>query len=170
MTIGLSTRQASLNLLAGAHQPVELRIEYFFTAETVYQDVVINGKESGTLKYTYFPKEKAKNISPEMMVRQAPAWAVNDLLTKEAALDEKEMRELVSLIARAGFMDLMDAYGGAGEWQRYYPYTMSVKVGDRQRKVLYQDFPEASPRPKAFSVVEEKVLDLVRVKFGDVDL
>lgn len=154
-----------LVLSLGIHQKTspqpQLYIQYLFTAEGTYQNIEINQSK---LVYTYFPEEVAKEKCKQW-TRQVPCWAEEDLKTKEAILSKDEINDLIGLINETGFMNLEENYGGSGGYQRYYPYILIVKIGEREKKVVYQSFPNASPMPEAFKKVRDKLLELVNEKF-----
>ncbi|MEW5803572.1 MAG: dockerin type I domain-containing protein [bacterium] len=136
----------------------QFSLTYHYTAEATYCDVKISQSE---LMYTYFGEiEKCR-----YWIAQSPCWSQEDLETVRTTLSSDEINEVISLIRQTGFMDLEGTYGGAGQGGRYYPYTLSVKLDEREKEVVYQSFPDASPRPVAFVKVENKIIELVRMKF-----
>lgn len=139
----------------------QLYIRYHYTTEATYQDIEIN---KSRLIYTYFPEEIAKEKCASWII-QSPCWTEKDLKTKEAILSEDEVNDLTSLINETDFMNLKNTYGGASQYQRYYPHTLFVKIGEKQKEVVYQSFPGASPMPKAFKKVKDKLFELIDKKF-----
>ncbi len=136
----------------------QLYMNYHFTAEAAYQDIKISQSK---LIYTYFEDVEGKC---EGWVAQTPCWAGEDLTTKETTLSEKEINELVSLIDQTNFMKLENTYGGATHGQKYYPERLSVRIGEKEKEVIYQSS-WASPMPEAFKKVKDKLFELVDVKF-----
>jgi len=139
----------------------QLYIRYHYTAEATYQDIEINKSK---LIYTYFPEEIAKEKCAWGMI-QSPCWTEKDLRIKEAILSEDEINDLISLINETDFMNLKSTYGRASQYQRYYPYKLFVKIGEKQKEVVYQSFPGASPMPEAFRKVKDKLFKLIDEKF-----
>lgn len=140
-----------------------IEIYYYFTAEFSYQKIEIN---QSTLKYTYFDTQ-SEDVKKrcDFWVAQAPCWREEDLRTKEATLSETEVNDLIRLVREIDFMNLKDVYGGATEGQRYYSYGLSVSVGEDVKNVVYQSFPGASAPPKAFTLLENALFELVKIKF-----
>ena len=138
----------------------QLYMNYHFTAEAAYQDIKISQSK---LIYTYFPEEVAKEKCAKW-IKQVPCWAGEDLTTKETTLSEEEINELVSLIYQTNFMKLENTYGGATHGQKYYPERLSVRIGEKEKEVIYQSS-WASPMPEAFKKVKDKLFELVDVKF-----
>lgn len=135
---------------------------YLYTAEATYQEIKINQSK---LTFTYFEDTSNKCVN---WIQQSPCWGKKDLITKEIILSEKEISDLTNLIKKTGFMDLNNTYGGAGEYQRYYPYKLSVSIADKTKEVIYQSFPGASAMPKAFEEVKKQLNDLTSRKIKKV--
>ena len=133
---------------------IPLKAHYHFTAECTYCDIQVDGSK---ITYTYFEPDKERC---DRWLVQGPCWTQNDLKTATATLSNAERRELASLIAQTGFMDLKDTYGGEGEAGRYYPYLLEVTVGEAAKRVEYRSFPGASPMPDAFVKVRDRLLEL----------
>ncbi len=125
----------------------ELFLDYSFTAETVYQKIRI---EHSNLIYTYFDDVEGEC---SQWLEQTPCWIGKDLTTREISLSPNEMDDLIDLIEQTGFLELEDVYGGAEPGQRHYSHRLYVRLGQREKEVVYQDFPDASPMPEAFSQV-----------------
>ena len=139
--------------------PSDLYASYSYTAEATYVDIQI---EKNKLSYTYF--EDIEDKCAQWFL-QAPCWESEDLKTVEAQLSTKELSELYNLVQTVDFFNLEDTYGGASEGQRYYSYTLNVKANGKEKEVVYQSFPEASPEPEQFVKVRDKLLTLVDEKF-----
>ncbi|MEW6379600.1 MAG: dockerin type I domain-containing protein [bacterium] len=143
----------------------QLSVTYGFTAEATYVNIRI---DQAKLVYTYFEDTDQKC---RYWVAQSPCWTQQDLTTMETPLSKDEVNGLIGLIYQTRFVDLEDTYGGAAPGQRYYPYTLSVRITQgeqpvqREKTVVYQSFPTSSPRPEAFQVIESRLLELVRQKF-----
>ena len=136
-----------------------LAIVYHFTAETTYENIEINQNK---LTYTFFADTENKCAH---WVAQNPCWTENDLQTKETNLTESEINALASLIRQTDFMKLGNTYGGAPEGERYYAYTLKVKLGDEAKEVVYQSFPGAGSKPEAFEKLEHHLHELIQAKF-----
>ena len=145
----------------GGSRP-HLYVKYHYTAEATYQDIEISRSE---LIYTYFPKEIAKEKCANW-IKQSPCWTEEDLRTSQVSLSEDEIDDLVSLIRKTGFMDLESTYGGADESQRYYAHGITVKIGEKEKAVVYQSCPDASPMPDAFEKLMDKLFELVSKRFN----
>ena len=133
---------------------VALKAQYHYTAECTYCDIRVDGSK---ITYTYF---KADRERCDRWLVQAPCWTQNDFKTATASLSDSERRNLASLIAQSGFMDLKDTYGEEHESARYYPYTLEVTVGEQVRRVEYRSRPDAPPMPEAFVKVRDRLLEL----------
>ena len=131
---------------------------YLYTAEATYQEININQSK---LTYTYFEDTNNKCVN---WVQQSPCWGKKDLITKEITLSEKEVSDLANLVKQTGFMDLNNTYGGADEYQRYYPYKLSISLRGKTKEVIYQSFPEASPMPEAFQELKNQIFNLANSK------
>lgn len=142
------------------NSPTDTYARYFFTAEAVYQDIVIL---NNNIKVTYF-KDAEKKCA--QWIEQRPCWTRADLLTREARLTKRELQTLRSLIKKTEFLMLDSVYGGAKDGQRHYTETVKVSLGFVAKEVKYQSFPEAAPRPAAFEKVKAQLLQLAKKKFG----
>lgn len=136
-----------------------LHIEYFFATEAAYDRIEI---DQNRLTHTYF--EDVENRCAQW-IAQEPCWAEKDLRTKETDLTDHEISDLIDLIHQTGFMRLEKTYGGASDEQRFYPYTLMVRLGDKEREVLYQSYPGSTPMPEEFQHLAEKLHELVARKF-----
>jgi hypothetical protein len=136
-------------------------LNYHYSAELAYQTIEIQDTK---LFNTYLLPEIAKKRE-ENPIEQRAYWTQADLKTRVAVLSKAEINDLKKLIVQTGFMKLKGTYGGAKKEQRYYPYTLEIKTGNLERKVVYQSFPGASSMPEAFKKIQEKLLGLVKKKF-----
>jgi hypothetical protein len=82
---------------------------------------------------------------------------------KTAVLSQGELARLKSTIRANSFMNLPKNEYGAVLGERYYPTTISVMTGGKQKKVLYKSnpAPETEQAPKAFNEVEKEVNELI---------
>jgi hypothetical protein len=62
-------------------------------------------------------------------------------------------------------MELSGQLGDASQQQRYYPEKITLNFGGKEKKVVYQNFPEASVMPEAFLEIKNKLKQLVKNKF-----
>ena len=155
------TAMALASTTAQVHkQHTEVYARYFFSGETAYRAIELDGLK---IKITYFKDadKKCKN-----WIEQRPCWTEKDLVTKEAPVTKRELADFVSLINRSKFLLLEKTYGGAAAGQRFYAQTIKVKLGEIQQEVVYQSFPEAAPRPQAFTKVADWLSKIVTRKFA----
>lgn len=82
-------------------------------------------------------------------------------IDQKAAVSPEAVKRLLALIESAGFFDLKGEYGGAAN-RRYYGHTITVKVGAREKKVIYRSRPDAEPAPEGFAKVERRILDFAK--------
>ncbi|MEW6125523.1 MAG: hypothetical protein AB1757_00555 [Acidobacteriota bacterium] len=139
-------------------QHTDVQARYFYSAETVYRLIEIDGLK---LKVTTF-KDADKKC--QNWIEQRPCWTEKDLVTKETKLTKKDLTALTNLINQSEFLLLEKTYGGAPQGQRFYPETIRVKLGEVQHEVTYQSFPEAKPRPEAFIKVAKWLETIARRK------
>jgi hypothetical protein len=160
LAFGLLLITISAQALTGKQKPhTDIHARYFYSAETVYREIVIDGL---TLKLTYFNDADTKC---QNWIAQSPCWTQQDLQTRVAKLSQKEVNDFVNLINQSEFLLLEKTYGGAREGQRYYTETVKVKLGEVQQEVRYQSFPQASPRPPAFTKITHWLSSMVKKKF-----
>ena len=136
-----------------------LYIRYRYTAEVVYQDVVV---EDGKLKYTYFEDREGKCAH---WIQQSPCWTMSDLGTVEAELSGEEIQKLVDLLDEVKVFEMDSTYGGAGEGQRFYPYTLEVKEGEKEKRIVYQSFPGEGEMPEGFEKILSELKGLLKEQF-----
>lgn len=136
-----------------------LAVTYFFSAETVYEKLEIRDSR---LSYTTFA-DKEQRCARSMV--QAPCWREEDLTTRAAMLSSNEEQALSDLLAQGGFWGLEDTYGALQPEQRFYPYRLTVRLGAKEKEVVYQSAPEATPMPAALRQVLDQLEALVNTKF-----
>lgn len=123
---------------------VSFRILYTYQTETSYERVeVIND----VLYYTYFDDIHGKC---KEWIEQRPCWEESDLNKRETTLSSDEIDSLKQTIEDIQFFQMESTYGGASAEQRFYPETLYVKYGGDRKEVIYQNFPEAAPKPEGF--------------------
>ncbi|MEH2012132.1 hypothetical protein [Nostoc sp.] len=64
------------------------------------------------------------------------------------------LEQFKKLIQSSGFMNLAAEYGAATN-QRYYPYSISVCIDNKEKKVFLRSNPSDGKSPEAFRVVED---------------
>jgi hypothetical protein len=136
----------------------ELSIVYLFTAETTFDKIEV---KQGKLSYTYF--EDVNNKCAQW-IYQSPCWTEQDLQAKEASLSNSDINDLITLVLQTKFMELANSYGNAPPGQRYYPYSLKVKLGEVEKEVIYQSFPDAQPMPEAMEKLIDRLHELVKEK------
>lgn len=138
-----------------------LYLEYFIFTEASYRKVEITDTK---LTFTYFEDWQARCLNWKLA---SPCWKPEELNKKEWTLSDAEVQSLLSLVQQSNFMSLADTYGNAPEGQRYYPETLLVKSGaDSEKRVVYQSFPNAEPAPAGFTVMRDKLFEIIRSKFS----
>jgi hypothetical protein len=83
-------------------------------------------------------------------------------VTKKGKLSRSAHDSLLSLIKSNGFMSLKKSIYGAGEGERFYPYTLTVKNKNKEKKVLFRSNPSAPSAPKEFSEIEVALQKIVK--------
>ena len=74
--------------------------------------------------------------------------------TTNKKLTNYQLDKLKKLIKSSGFMNLATEYGAPTN-KRYYPYSISVCLGKKQKKVFYRSNPSYGSSPEAFRIVED---------------
>jgi hypothetical protein len=137
-----------------------LFITYLFTAEATYDKIEVNQDK---LSYTYFEDLEGRCAR---WVEQGPCWTQQDLKTIEAHLSASDLGDLITIIQDVKFMQLSNSYGGAASGQRFYPYTLRVKLGAVEKEVVYQSFPDGQPMPQEMKRLIDKLHELVKARIG----
>lgn len=133
----------------------DLYIQYQYSTETRNDIIEI---ENNTLKFTYVDQQKLGELP--MVMEQRPYWTSDDLETIEKKLSDQQINELIFLINDSGFMELKHIEGITDEMQRYYPYFISVRLGDKKHHVEYRSNPEGPPMPQSFKKVSDRLYSL----------
>jgi hypothetical protein len=84
-------------------------------------------------------------------------------VVKNSTVTVSQTNELKEMIKKkGGFMSLPKNEYGASASERFYPYTITVNVNGKKKKVLYRSnpAPETEKCPKAFSDLEKLVNQL----------
>jgi hypothetical protein len=139
----------------------EFSARLFFSAPAVYDEIRINQTE---LIFTYY--RDVDDTCPDHW--QAACWTLDDLVTENVTLSNCEVINLVNIVNTAGYMGLNNTYGDPGEWAKYYPYYLLVRIGDEEKEVVYKYYPLPSPPPvpEAFRIVWNELRQLVEKKLG----
>jgi hypothetical protein len=137
-----------------------LLVHYHYTAESVYEDILVN---ETMLVHTSFSDTARKC---DRWIRQSPCWSEQDLTTSEYPVSPAEAEAIRTTLRTSGFFSLNATWGGAGENQRYYPVVLTAADNGVEQTVVYQSFPGADPEPAAFVQVRDAVLDLKQKKTG----
>ena len=145
--------------LTNDYPELDFIIDYYYTAEATYIDIEI---KQSNLTYTYF--EDTENKCAEW-IKQSPCWNLSDLKTNTTQLTDDEINETINTIHNAGFMSLNDTYGVQDELQRYYTYTLSVTMGEKEKQVIFLSYPDGPTMPDAFITVRDYLVQLVNYKF-----
>ncbi len=141
------------------NQPTsEFYIKYYFTAECAHHKIIINQSK---LIYTYFEDVTGKC---KCWVANIACWTEEELKTKETILPNDEINNLINLIKQTNFMSLDTSIGRTDRWGRYYPYELSVKIGRKDKRVIYYSGSSPYPMPEAFKKIKEKLFELVKEK------
>ena len=136
----------------------DLYVKYNYSSEFKSDTIIIKNNK---LSFTYVD-ENSLPATP-MVVEQRPYWTEKNLKTSEKSLTDKDVNELKELIITSGFFKLNKLEGVTDENQRYYPYFITVKLGDKTKEVEYRSNPEGPSMPKAFSSVLDKLYNLTGV-------
>ncbi|MEH2084183.1 MAG: hypothetical protein V7K89_30705 [Nostoc sp.] len=80
---------------------------------------------------------------------------------KNKKLTNYQLNQLKKLIQSSGFMNLAAEYGVATN-QRYYPYSISVCIDNKEKKVFLRSNPSNGKSPEAFRVVEDYLRQLIK--------
>ncbi|QSJ15013.1 hypothetical protein JYQ62_24535 [Nostoc sp. UHCC 0702] len=81
--------------------------------------------------------------------------------TRNKKLTNNQLDKLKKLIKSSGFMNLATEYGAPPN-KRYYPYSISVCLGKKQKKVFYRSNPSYGNSPEAFQIVEDYLQQLIK--------
>jgi len=92
-------------------------------------------------------------------VAAAPSKTVT--VTKSTQADIVDVMQLLLFIRESDFDRLKDLYGGNAD-ERGYPYSIVVQDSGTVKKVVYRSRPDAEARPKAFSQVENRIIEFAK--------
>ena len=135
----------------------DLYLRFLATAETYYVEIRL---ENGILNYTYFEDETKRC---QQWVKSTPCWQQSDLKTISAALTSEELDNLFMVAKESEILQYPhDTAGGAKKGQRFYAQQLDVRIKDKTKRLVYQDFPGAKPKPEAFNRLETALLAYAR--------
>lgn len=127
-----------------------LYLRFLATGETFYRELKLENK---MFSYTYFEDTEHRC---EQWVQSRPCWMEDDLKTITQPLSAKEIESLYTAISNSGILDITESkLGGAKTGQRFYAERLEIHMGAIEKTIIYQSFPEAIPKPKAFQIMEE---------------
>jgi len=112
---------------------------------------VTDGKISHTKLIHHYPEDQPMVATPDSISTQQ--------MMKDVVLSKEQVGKLKQTVEESGFMELNDTYG-APEEQRYYPYNLKVKIGEREKEVLFPSTPSFESEPEAFKKVKEFLFSL----------
>ncbi|MDD3626402.1 MAG: hypothetical protein PHV06_03710 [bacterium] len=132
-------------------------IKYQYSSEIKNDRIEVNNEK---LTYSYVDENRLDDL-PEIL-EQRPYWTSDDMITIEKDLSDSQIKELKEII-NSGFFNLNDIEGMKEEGERYYPYTISVNVGERSKTVEYRSNPQADKMPDVFEKLLNKLYSLTGV-------
>lgn len=138
----------------------EFSLSYFYNSELTYQQINID--EESKLTYIYFDDTEGKC---EFWLYSYPCWLEEELQAKATTLSKKEVKDLIKLIEEMNFMELEEFYG-ASKGERYYPVELSIKLEEKEKKVIYRSSLDALSEPEAFKMIKDKLFKLINKKFN----
>lgn len=137
--------------------PTRFSVQKSYTSEGTYQHIAVDGS---ALRYTYNQRnslEKPGDIGT--MMRQAPYWTKQDLVTEKVTLSANEVAALKQKITLSGFMALKGAYGDLKG--RAYSTVIAVRLNGKSKIVDYRSGLRGGPMPRAFKTVDGELIQLV---------
>lgn len=83
-------------------------------------------------------------------------------VVKSAVLSSDEIERLKGFIKQSGFMSIPKEEYGAKKEERFYPFSILVRMKGREKIVIYQSnpSPDVEAAPKAFTTLEKKLNEL----------
>ena len=111
---------------------------------------------------TKYQVEDAVMAAFSVFFTQSPSF-LSQVTThiKNKKLTVLQLDQLKKLIQSSGFMNLAAEYGTATN-QRYYPYSISVCIDNKEKKVFLRSNPSNGKIPEAFRVVEDYLRQLIK--------
>lgn len=135
----------------------EFSLRFLATGESFYTEITL---ANGILSYTYFEDTDGRCAQ---WVKSTPCWQAEDLKTISLALRPEDLDNLYAVIKESGALTLKrDTFGGAKAGQRHYRQTLDIMLDGKEKQLVYQSFPGASPKPEAFARLETVLLEYAR--------
>ncbi|WGZ93282.1 MAG: hypothetical protein QJT81_15910 [Candidatus Thiothrix putei] len=135
----------------------EFSLRFRATGESFYTEINL---ENGILNYTYFEDTDGRCAQ---WVKSTPCWQEEDLKTISLALRPEDLDNLYAVIKESGALALKrDTFGGAKAGQRHYTQILEIMLDGKEKTLVYQSFPGASPKPEAFARLETALLEYAR--------
>lgn len=135
----------------------EFSLRFLATGESFYTEITL---ANGILSYTYFEDTDGRCAQ---WVKSTPCWQEEDLKTISLALRPEDLDNLYAVIKESGALTLKrDTFGGAKAGQRHYRQTLDIMLDGKEKQLVYQSFPGASPKPEAFARLETVLLEYAR--------
>ena len=127
-----------LLLVLSGYQTEGLFIEY----KAPFQEITVKGDS------VFIQKDVAEYDNPVSSIPSSTkTFFYNSLLSRG------EVKKLEKLVIKSGFFELKESYGAPAD-QRYYPYTLTVKIGTKTHSVEYRSNPSYEESPPAFKTIE----------------
>lgn len=134
-----------------------LYLRFFASGEGFYDEIKL---EKGVLSHTYF--EDTTNRCAQW-VQSHPCWRQEDLRTRSAALPATDIDNLYAVVGESGILDITETkLGGAKAGQRHYAQHLELRMGEVEKHLIYQSFPNATPKPEGFSRLETALVAYAR--------
>lgn len=136
-------------------------ITYDHNSEKEYKSLKILG--TGYLDLTFLPIDTLNSDACQKPDLNTNCYRINyDLANTWYYPSETEIVTLINQIKDSGFMDydLIDSNyilnGG-----KYYAYTITIKLKDKEKTLIYKSYPGAEKKPEQFKKVEELLISLI---------
>ena len=138
---------------------------FLFTAqkcEETMQDFSIDYKSHTSHiqivnKLTNYTETKHKYSNP---TSSTPSGSTVQKRVNNKMLTDTQAKDLLAFIQTSGFEALKTEYGAPTN-QRYYPYSITINLGNRTKEVIFRSNPSYEKKPVAFEKVEKYLLDLM---------
>ncbi|MGB0845864.1 MAG: hypothetical protein ACPGSM_04020 [Thiolinea sp.] len=135
----------------------DLHLRYQTSSETSYTDLDLKGN---VLTYTYFSDDENRCAQ---WFKNSPCWTEADLKSRTITLSDQEMAALLALVKASGCFELEgNSFGEPNLRTRSYTETLSVKLGDQERKLRYRSSLEAEAKPGAFAQLEQALREQIK--------
>ncbi|HEB62025.1 MAG TPA: hypothetical protein ENI82_02635 [Bacteroidetes bacterium] len=115
--------------------------------------------EKITIQNNTFSHRHIQNYFAPQSVSSIPDSSSTIVLHEKTKIPKREMIVLKEMIENNNFYQLKDAYG-ANLSERHYPYELKISIDQKSKTVIIRSNPHYEDIPKAFSLIENKILDL----------